>query len=108
MEPTMHRIPNRKDRSPAELLPDTHPQKLRPLPEIGPNGRTVTFRAHAISGTGTVEYTTLVDASEPRITRTRRWSDAAKAVTRFLAWGLAAILLTVIVAAFAYRVGWIG
>jgi hypothetical protein len=41
---------------------------------------------------------------EPRITRTRRWSDAAKATAKFIGWGLAAILLTVIVAAFVYYV----
>jgi hypothetical protein len=38
-----HRDKRRKDRSPAELLAEGHPQRLRPLPAIGPNGRTVTF-----------------------------------------------------------------
>jgi hypothetical protein len=90
----MHTDKRTKDKSPAELLADNHPQKLRPLPEIGPNGRTVRFGNPGLSGL----------QPEPRITRTRRWSDAAKATAKFIGWGLAAILLTVIVAAFVYYV----
>jgi hypothetical protein len=103
-------------------LPENHPQKQRSLPEIGPNGRTARFTRR----TEEPEVTTRTDSEamtdfwisgyslgssndifsdgrkatqpEPRITRTRRWSETAKATARFLALGLAAILLTGIVA----------
>jgi hypothetical protein len=76
------------------ILPDNHPQKLRPLSALGPNGRTVRFGNPGLAGL----------QPEPRITRTRRWSEAAKATAKPIGWGLAAILLTVIVAAFVYYV----